>query len=206
MEAYEAAFRKQGCTVAQMLLTKDDFVNRSRYMNARNTLRVLFEKGVVPIINENDSVAVDEIKLGDNDNLSALVASLIEGDLLIILSDIDGLFSDDPTHNSNAQLIPVIEKITAEIEKLAKKSRGELSTGGMITKIQAAKRCASSGVAMMPEHPTVPVSAPGEGNCHVFLWTVRRISAKPWRSMFNAKGAEAVCLQCGRETPGSQGD
>jgi glutamate 5-kinase len=149
MEAYEAAFRKQGCTVAQILLTKDDFVNRTRYMNARNTLRVLFDKGVVPIINENDSVAVDEIKLGDNDNLSALVASLIEGDLLIILSDIDGLFSDDPTHNSNAQLIPVIEKITAEIEKLAKKSRGELSTGGMITKIQAAKRCASSGVAMI---------------------------------------------------------
>jgi len=149
MGAYEAAFRKQGRTVAQILLTKDDFVNRTRYVNARNTIRVLFDKGVVPIINENDSVAVDEIKLGDNDNLSALVANLLEGDLLIILSDVDGLYSDDPTHNSKAELIPVIEKITADIEKLAKKTRGELSTGGMITKIQAAKRCASSGIAMI---------------------------------------------------------
>jgi glutamate 5-kinase len=149
MEAYEAAFRKQDRTVAQILLTKDDFVNRTRYMNARNTLRVLLDKHVVPIINENDSVAVDEIKLGDNDNLSALVANLIEADLLIILSDVDGLYSDDPTHNSKAELIPVIDAITPEIEKLAKKSRGELGTGGMITKIQAAKRCASSGIAMI---------------------------------------------------------
>ena len=149
MEAYEAAFRKQGLTVAQILLTKDDFVNRTRYLNARNTLTVLFDKGVVPIINENDSVAVDEIKLGDNDNLSALVASLIGGDLLIILSDVDGLYSDDPTHNSKAELIPVVETITADIEKLAKKSRGDLSTGGMITKIQAAKHCVSSGIAMI---------------------------------------------------------
>jgi glutamate 5-kinase len=149
MEAYEAAFRKQGRTVAQILLTKDDFVTRTRYLNARNTLKVLFAMGVVPIINENDSVAVDEIKLGDNDNLSAYVASLIGSDLLIILSDVDGLFSDDPTHNSRAELIPVVEKVTPEIEKLAQKSRGELSTGGMITKIQAAKRCAASGVAMI---------------------------------------------------------
>ena len=149
MEAYEAAFRKQERTVAQILLTKDDFVNRTRYMNARNTLRVLFDRGVVPIVNENDSVAVDEIKLGDNDNLSALVANLIEADLLIILSDVDGLYSDDPTHNRKAELIPVVESITPEIEKLAKKSRGELGTGGMITKIQAAKRCTSSGVAMI---------------------------------------------------------
>ncbi len=149
MEAYQAAFQKQGRTVAQILLTKDDFVNRTRYMNARNTLNVLFDKGVVPIINENDSVAVDEIKLGDNDNLSALVANLIQGDLLIILSDVDGLYSDDPTQNTSAALIPVVEKITADIEKLAKNTRGELSTGGMITKIQAAKRCASSGIAMI---------------------------------------------------------
>jgi glutamate 5-kinase len=156
MEAYEAAFRKQGRTVAQILLTKDDFVTRTRYLNARNTLKVLFAMGVVPIINENDSVAVDEIKLGDNDNLSAHVASLIGSDLLIILSDVDGLFSDDPTHNSRAELIPVVEKVTPEIEKLAQKSRGELSTGGMITKIQAAKRCAASGVAMIIANGKTP--------------------------------------------------
>jgi glutamate 5-kinase len=147
MEAYEAAFRKQGRTVAQILLTKDDFVNRTRYLNARNTLKVLFDKGVVPIINENDSVAVDEIKLGDNDNLSALVATLIEGDLLILLSDVDGLYSDDPVRNPAAELIPVVETISGSIERLAKQSSGELGTGGMITKIQAAKRCVSSGIA-----------------------------------------------------------
>ena len=149
MEAYEHAFRKQDCTIAQILLTKDDFVNRARYLNAKNTFSVLFEQGVVPIINENDTVAVEEIKLGDNDNLSALVANLIEADLLIILSDIDGLFSDDPTTNHKAELIPVVEKITAQIEKLAKSSGSELSIGGMITKIQAAKRCVSTGIAMI---------------------------------------------------------
>ena len=149
MEAYEDAFRKQDCTIAQILLTKDDFVNRARYLNAKNTFSVLFEQNVVPIINENDTVAVEEIKLGENDNLSALVANLIEADLLIILSDIDGLFSDDPTKNNKAQLIPVVEKITGQIEKLAKSNRTELSTGGMITKIQAAKRCVSAGIAMI---------------------------------------------------------
>jgi glutamate 5-kinase len=149
MEAYENAFRKQGCIVAQILLTKDDFVNRARYLNAKNTFPVLFDQGVVPIINENDTVAVEEIKLGDNDNLSALVANMIEADLLIILSDIDGLYSDDPAKNSKAVLIPVVEKISGQIERLAKSSRTELSTGGMITKIQAAKRCVSSGIAMI---------------------------------------------------------
>jgi glutamate 5-kinase len=156
MEAYEHAFRKHGCTIAQVLLTKDDFVNRGRYINAKNTFPVLFDQGVVPIINENDTVAIEEIKLGDNDNLSALVANLIEADLLIILSDIDGLFSDDPGKNSKAQLIPVVEKITAQIEKLAKSSRTELSTGGMITKIQAAKRCVSAGIAMIIANGTNP--------------------------------------------------
>jgi glutamate 5-kinase len=156
MEAYENAFRKQACLTAQILLTKDDFINRARYLNAKNTFSVLFDKGVVPIINENDTVAVEEIKLGDNDNLSAMVANLIEADLLIILSDIDGLFSDDPSKNHEAELIPVIEKITAQVEKLAKRSRSDMSTGGMITKIQAAKRCVSAGIAMIIANGTNP--------------------------------------------------
>jgi len=149
MEAYENGFRKYDKTIAQILLTKDDFVNRTRYLNAKNTFTVLLTRGVIPIINENDTVAVDEIKLGDNDNLSAMVANLIDADMLIILSDIDGLFSDDPTRNPDAVLIPVVEKITQQIEKLAKSSGSELSTGGMATKIQAAKRCVSSGIAMI---------------------------------------------------------
>jgi glutamate 5-kinase len=156
MEAYETAFRKHGCTIAQILLTKDDFVNRARYNNTKNTFSALFEKGVVPIVNENDTVAVEEIKLGDNDNLSALVANLIEADLLIILSDVDGLFSDDPSKNPNAELIPVVEKFTPQIERLAKKHGSELSTGGMITKIQAAKQCVSAGIAVMIANGTNP--------------------------------------------------
>ena len=149
MEAYENAFRIQEYTIAQILLTKDDFTNRARYLNAKNTFSALLEKDVIPVVNENDTVAIEEIKLGDNDNLSALVANLIEADLLIILSDIDGLFSDDPTKNHNAELIPIVEKITPQLEKLAKSSKTELSTGGMITKIQAAKRCVSAGIAMI---------------------------------------------------------
>jgi glutamate 5-kinase len=147
MEAYEAAFRRHARTVAQILLTKDDFDHRGRFLNARNTLSVLFAHDVIPIINENDTVAVEEIRLGDNDNLSAMVANLIGAELLIILSDIDGFFTDDPSLDSRAELIPVVETITPKMERQAKRSGGALGTGGMATKIQAAKRCASAGIA-----------------------------------------------------------
>jgi glutamate 5-kinase len=157
MEAYENAFRKEGCNIAQVLLTKDDFVSRPRYLNARNTFSVLFQKRVIPIINENDTVAVEEIKLGDNDNLSAMVANLVEADLLIILSDVDGLFTDDPAVNHKAELIPLVEKITSQVEKLAKSTKTDLSIGGMITKLQAAKRCVSSGIAVIITNGANPV-------------------------------------------------
>ncbi|MFZ1080835.1 MAG: glutamate 5-kinase [Candidatus Kryptoniota bacterium] len=149
MEAYENAFRGQHLPIAQILLTKDDFVNRGRYVNVKNTFAALFDKGVVPIINENDTVAVEEIKLGDNDNLSAMVATLIEANILIILTDIDGLYSDDPARNHDAELIHIVEKITPDVEKFAKKNKNDLSTGGMITKIQAAKRCFKAGITMI---------------------------------------------------------
>ncbi|MBN1398017.1 MAG: glutamate 5-kinase [Bacteroidetes bacterium] len=185
MEAYENAFRAQKCTVAQILLTKDDFTNRARYVNAKNTFLTLLEKGVVPIINENDTVAVEEIKLGDNDNLSALVANLVEADLLIILSDIDGLFSDDPAKNQHAELIPIVEKITPEIETLAKSSKTELSTGGMITKIQAAKRCVSAGIAMIITNGKNPKALPeiltGDFKGTLFLPAQKRLNVrKKW--------------------------
>lgn len=149
MEAYENAFRKEHLTIAQILLTKDDFVNRSRFVNAKNTFAALFENGVIPIINENDTVAIEEIKFGDNDNLSAMVATLIEANILIILSDVDGLYPENPANNPGAELIRIVEKITPQLEKYAKKSRSEFSTGGMITKIQAAKRCVKAGIAMI---------------------------------------------------------
>ena len=149
MEAYEKAFRKYNQPIAQLLLTKDDFSNRARFVNARNTFAALFENGVVPIINENDTVAVEEIKLGDNDNLSAMVATLIEAAMLIILSDVDGLYTADPSREPDAELLRVVEKITPQIERYAKKTTSELSTGGMSTKIQAAKRCVASGIAVV---------------------------------------------------------
>ncbi len=153
MEAYEKAFRRQRQPVAQILLTKDDFVNRGRYVNAKNTFVALFERGVVPIINENDTIAIDEIKFGDNDNLSAMVATLIEADVLIILSDVDGLYSDNPAHNPGAELIPVVEKITPQIERYARRTETQnivsLGTGGMVTKLQAARKCAEAGIAMI---------------------------------------------------------
>jgi glutamate 5-kinase len=182
MESYENAFRKQGCTIAQILLTKDDLNNRHRYVNAKNTLSVLFEQGVIPIINENDTVAVEEIKLGDNDNLSAMVANLVEADLLIILSDIDGLYSDDPAKNTSAELIPLVEKVSSQIEKVAKSTNTELSTGGMITKIQAAKRCVSSGIAVIITNGKNPkaLSDIFHGNFHgtLFLPTSKKINVK----------------------------
>ena len=149
MEAYEAAFRQHALSVAQILLTREDFANRGRYLNARNTIAVLLENGVVPVINENDTVAVDEIRLGDNDTLSAMVANLVGADLLVILSDIDGFYTDDPSRNPRAEFVPVVESITPKIERQARKTGGESGTGGMATKIRAAKLCTAAGIAMI---------------------------------------------------------
>jgi glutamate 5-kinase len=149
MAAYDKAFRAHGGTVGQVLLTRDDFSVRSRYLNAKRTFSALFSQGIIPIINENDTVAIDEIRLGDNDNLSAFVAHLIGAELLILLSDVDGLYSDDPSQNEHAMLIPVVEKVTPAIEKHARESGTDRGTGGMVTKLQAARTCSSAGIAMI---------------------------------------------------------
>ena len=146
---YKETFQLQKHNVAQVLLTRDDLSNRRRYLNARNTVMTLLEYGVTPIVNENDTVVVEEIRFGDNDNLSALVTSLVEADLLIILSDVDGLYDQDPAENSQAQLIPMVERITSEIEAMAGKSRGDLGVGGMNSKLKAVKRAALSGVGTL---------------------------------------------------------
>jgi glutamate 5-kinase len=152
MNVYERLFDKQGIIVAQALLTKTDLSNRHGYLNARNTLLALLELGVIPIINENDVVAVDEIherKFGDNDNLSAMVANLIDADLLMILTDIAGLYTADPNRNPDAKLVPVVKKIDAGIEKLVSGSTSGLGTGGMVTKIEAAKLATTCGVTVI---------------------------------------------------------
>src|SRR5512147_946424 len=117
MWAYEKTFATHGRKVAQVLLTREDLSNRTRFLNARNTIQTLLDYGVVPVINENDTVSVDEIKFGDNDNLSGMVAHLADADLLVILSDIDGLYTADPRIDPRAELIPLVEKITADVER-----------------------------------------------------------------------------------------
>lgn len=146
---YENAFERYGNKVAQILLTSDDLNNRKRYLNARNTIYTLLSWKVVPIINENDTVAIESIKFGDNDNLSAMIALLMDADMLIILSDIDGLFTKDPRTNPDAELIPVVNTFTRSIEKLASDIPGSLGTGGMLTKIRAARKVTSAGVPMV---------------------------------------------------------
>lgn len=149
MWMYERTFGAHGRKVAQILLTREDLSNRARFLNARNTLHMLLEHDVVPIINENDTVAVDEIKFGDNDNLSGMVVHLADADLLVILSDIDGLYTSDPRINSSAILIPLVEKITAELERGAGDAQTTVGTGGMRSKIMTAKKVGAYGVPMV---------------------------------------------------------
>ncbi|MFH1092080.1 MAG: glutamate 5-kinase [Pseudomonadota bacterium] len=146
MLAWEKALARRGHRVAQVLLTADDLSNRRRYLNARNTLITLLAWKVIPIINENDTVVVDELKFGDNDTLAGLVTSLVEADLLINLTDLDGLYDRDPRRDKNACLIPVVESVGPRIEALASGIPGALGAGGMYTKVLAAKRVASRGV------------------------------------------------------------
>lgn len=149
MHIYERIFGEYGQVVAQVLLTKNDMVNRHSYANARNALQEMISWGVIPIINENDVVAIDEFKIGDNDNLSALVASLADADLDILLSDIDGLYTANPKTHPDAKLVSVVEEVTPEIEATAGGAGSRNATGGMLTKLQAAKNAMSAGIALI---------------------------------------------------------
>jgi len=152
MQAYDQLFRQHDITVAQALLTKTDLSDRSGYLNTRNTLLALLELGIVCIVNENDVVALDEIeedKFGDNDNLSAMVANLVDADLLLLLTDIGGLYTADPRCYPDACLIPQVDRIDTEIERLAADTPGSSGTGGMITKIEAARLATTSGITVI---------------------------------------------------------
>lgn len=146
MWAYEKSFGEFRKKVAQVLLTREDFSERSRYLNSKNTIITLLSYGITPIINENDTVATDEIKFGDNDHLAALVAGLVDAERLIILSDVEGLYSSDPNKDDNAQLIPFVDEITPELEAIAGGAGSVVGTGGMYSKILAAKKAVSYGI------------------------------------------------------------
>lgn len=149
MHTYEKLFAEYGQVVAQVLLTREDSVDRRRYLNSRHTLQTLLAKRVIPIVNENDVVAIDELKIGDNDTLSALVAGIVDAALLVLLSDVAGLYDKNPQEHSDARLIPVVTDITPEISALAGGPGTARGTGGMYTKLQAAKIAIKSGVAMI---------------------------------------------------------
>ena len=149
MNAYEKSFTRCDKKIAQILLTAEDLNNRKRYLNARNTLNTLIDWKVVPIINENDTIMVEEIKLGDNDNLAAMITLLMDADFLFILTDIDGLYDKDPRSCPDAKLIPRVTSFKKEIEEFASEIPGTLGTGGMLSKIQAARKVTSAGIPMI---------------------------------------------------------
>jgi glutamate 5-kinase len=151
MAAYESCFRKHGCHTAQILLTASDLESRTRYLNVRNTLLTLFEWNCVPIINENDTVSTAEIKFGDNDHLAALVTNLLQAPLLILLSNVEGLYRGDPGDPS-AELIGLVERIDETVLGLAGASRSALGTGGMRSKLRAARLVTSAGEAVLLAH------------------------------------------------------
>jgi glutamate 5-kinase len=147
MEAYQTSFSPHKLKTAQVLLTSEDLGSRQRFLNARATIDALLGFGIIPIINENDTVVVDEIKFGDNDNLSALVTNVTEAHLLLILTDIEGFYSADPNNHPDAKLIPLVKVITRDVERAAGGSGSNIGTGGMATKVAAARKAGKNGVA-----------------------------------------------------------
>ncbi len=205
MSFYRDFFKELNLDVAQILLTAADCNSRARYLNSKNTIETLLQNHIIPIINENDSVAVDEIKIGDNDRLAARVAQMIAADVMILFSDIDGLYNKNPKVEKDAQLILEISKITREIEKMAGGAVSSVGTGGMITKILAAKMLANSGCETVitngiSENALKKLIA-GEQNFTIFRSQKSSAkSRKNWLAGFlNAKG-EVVINRCAKET------
>ena len=186
MEKYEQIFDKVGVKPSQILLSHDDFGNLNRMKNLNNTLNALFSYGVLPIINENDALAVEEIKVGDNDTLAAMIALNVSADLLVIISDVNGLYDKNPTTNSDAKLIPIVKEINKSISSLAKEPTSKVGTGGMITKIRAAEICTSSKISMMivgnGKIPELSKVISGENLGTLFLPSGKVARKKNWLS------------------------
>lgn len=185
MWAYERLFSQHGIQVAQILLTHDGITNRRRFINARNTLMTLLEYNILPIVNENDTVTVDEIKMGDNDNLAAQVAHLVDASLLIVFSDVDGLYTEDPRKNKAAKQLTLVTSVTDEIEKMAGGTGQRGGTGGMVTKVRMARKVSAYGVTTLILNGTSPglmqKAFAGEALGTLFLpEATRRSSRKQW--------------------------
>ncbi|MDO4541124.1 MAG: glutamate 5-kinase [Syntrophomonadaceae bacterium] len=201
LHMYEKLFGEYHQTVAQVLLTREDLDERLRYLNATNTLLSILNYGVIPIINENDTVVVEEIKFGDNDTLSSLVAGLVDADLLIILSDVDGLYDADPRGNEDAALLSVVEAITEDMEEKSRNRGFAFSSGGMLTKLHAARVCMSAGIPMVvanssAEHVLNRILA-GEELGTLFVPRDRRMHAREKWISFGAKPQGSVVIDEG---------
>ncbi|MGI5310515.1 glutamate 5-kinase [Rheinheimera sp. WS51] len=186
---------------AQILLTHDDLANRRRYLNIDNTLRTLLSNQILPIINENDTVATAELKVGDNDNLAAMVAILVDADALIICSDIDGLYTANPKTHVDATFIPLVEKITADIYAMAGASHHSIGTGGMVTKLQAAEKATKQGVDTLIINGQKAASfdclLAGQATGTLFQRQQDRISAKKHWLFHSLKTAGSIVLDNG---------
>ena len=156
MYIYDKLFSEYHHTVAQLLITADNLSNETRHANFTNTLNRLLELGAVPVINENDTVATDEIVIGDNDTLAAMVAESVEADLLVLLSDIDGLYTADPHADPTAKLLPVVHRVDDDVRALAGVSSTDQGTGGMVTKLRAAEICLNCGCEMVIANGSEP--------------------------------------------------
>jgi glutamate 5-kinase len=198
---YEEAFAEFGLKVAQILLTHDDLESRHRFLNARNTLLTLLQWRVVPIINENDTVVTDELKFGDNDNLAALICNLAGADLLILLTDTDGLYDQDPREHPDARLIHLVETIDAGIEKAAGKRPGTLGRGGMVSKLSAAKKAGAAGLPTLIANGLTPgilgkIFA-GEEVGTLFLPQEQKLSSRQYWLAYNVTPKGAILVDYG---------
>jgi len=201
MQVYEEAFAQIGLKVAQILLTHDDLESRQRFLNARNTLLTLLQWRVVPIINENDTVATDELKFGDNDNLAALICNLVGADLLILLTDTDGLFDQDPRQHPDAKLVHLVESFDAELEKAASSRAGALGRGGMGSKLQAAKKAAAAGLPSIIANGLTPgiltkIFA-GEDVGTLFLPQAQKLKSRQYWLAYNVNPKGAILVDQG---------
>jgi glutamate 5-kinase len=199
-QAYQETLARHGLTVAQVLLTLDDTESRRRYLNARNTLNELLRLGAVPVINENDTVATDEIRFGDNDRLAARVAAMVSADVLVLLSDIDGLYTGDPRKDVEARFIPVVREVTPDIAAMAGDSGTSLGSGGMVTKVEAGRIALAAGCRMAITDGTVlaPVKRLEEGaRCTWFLPEANPKTARKRWIAGSLKAAGAITVDAG---------
>lgn len=201
MHTYEKFFADYGQIVAQVLITKTEAIDRHRYTNTRNTFMELMRQCVIPIVNENDVVALDELKIGDNDNMSALVAGIVDADLVIILSDVDGLYTANPQTHPDAVIVPEVAEITPEIEASAGGVGSARGTGGMATKIQAAKAATSSGIHLViasgTEKNAITRVLQGEELGTLFVSRENRLQFRKRWLAFGAKIAGSIVVDDG---------